>query len=113
MYPNGEVPYPIKDFVQLFFLPNIKSNQQDLQLQEKLILTRDDLEEAAPKSNKRLWTEAEDKKLLEFIEKNQVDWNKVEEVFPNRNEQRCLSRYEKLKGKAKNIWKEEEDLLLV
>lgn len=66
------------------------------------------------------WTEKEDERLLEAIEKfslnNVINWGKVGHVLPTRNKTQCYNRYMiimKSQGKKKGVFSRHEDRLIL
>ena len=69
--------------------------------------------EAGYGSHMKMWTEQEDKLLLYYREKKDLDWDEIATKIPDRNRKMCYSRYKRLKYNTNPIWRQKDEQKLL
>lgn len=67
-------------------------------------LSKDDLLNAGYEVKKKSWSEEEDKLLMKVCYREDLNWEQIAKLIPNRSAKMCYSRYRRLEQKLKNQW---------
>jgi hypothetical protein len=78
-------------------------------LEERIILTREDLVEEGYGQTKKAWTEEEDEMLMKLCANSHSKFEDIAGLMPDRNAKMCYSRYRRLINQSKDSWNRVEN----